>query len=282
MRRRLSSRCASAGSTARREPTTSAGGCSASPRAVRAAAGRKSTARSAEQLERAGQLRPAGLLQIERARADGRWEAAYASQARGDRPGGSAPRARRRPRGAAPSSSRSRATTATRSCTASRRPSGPRPARAASQQLHGDAARRGEAASLSGARKTCRAGARGRARKSPRSDAADCVVAGHGGPAPARPSRTRSPARTIPTTRLLPYKPVGVSHDEAGGGGHAVRPAAAVFGERDGVEAAAVDRHPGVFGVGVDRDVAPGPGFAVGLEAVESSGELSRPPPCRA
>jgi uncharacterized protein YdeI (YjbR/CyaY-like superfamily) len=35
-----------------------------------------------EELERAGRLRPAGLREIERARADGRWEAAYESQSR--------------------------------------------------------------------------------------------------------------------------------------------------------------------------------------------------------
>jgi uncharacterized protein YdeI (YjbR/CyaY-like superfamily) len=36
----------------------------------------------AEELERTGRLRPAGMLQIERAREDGRWEAAYEGQAR--------------------------------------------------------------------------------------------------------------------------------------------------------------------------------------------------------
>jgi uncharacterized protein YdeI (YjbR/CyaY-like superfamily) len=36
----------------------------------------------AEELERAGRLRPAGVREIERARADGRWEAAYESQSR--------------------------------------------------------------------------------------------------------------------------------------------------------------------------------------------------------
>jgi uncharacterized protein YdeI (YjbR/CyaY-like superfamily) len=36
----------------------------------------------AHELERAGRLRPAGLREIERARADGRWEAAYESQSR--------------------------------------------------------------------------------------------------------------------------------------------------------------------------------------------------------
>jgi uncharacterized protein YdeI (YjbR/CyaY-like superfamily) len=36
----------------------------------------------AQELERAGRLRPAGLREIERARADGRWEAAYESQSR--------------------------------------------------------------------------------------------------------------------------------------------------------------------------------------------------------
>jgi uncharacterized protein YdeI (YjbR/CyaY-like superfamily) len=36
----------------------------------------------AEALERDGRLRPAGLLQVQRARADGRWEAAYESQSR--------------------------------------------------------------------------------------------------------------------------------------------------------------------------------------------------------
>jgi uncharacterized protein YdeI (YjbR/CyaY-like superfamily) len=36
----------------------------------------------AEQLERAGRLHPAGLHEIERARNDGRWEAAYESQSR--------------------------------------------------------------------------------------------------------------------------------------------------------------------------------------------------------
>src|SRR5262249_3524739 len=36
----------------------------------------------AEALEGAGRLRPAGLEQVERARADGRWEAAYESQSR--------------------------------------------------------------------------------------------------------------------------------------------------------------------------------------------------------
>jgi uncharacterized protein YdeI (YjbR/CyaY-like superfamily) len=36
----------------------------------------------AQELERAGRLRPAGLREVQRARADGRWEAAYESQAR--------------------------------------------------------------------------------------------------------------------------------------------------------------------------------------------------------
>jgi uncharacterized protein YdeI (YjbR/CyaY-like superfamily) len=36
----------------------------------------------AQELERTGRLRPAGLREIERARADGRWEAAYESQSR--------------------------------------------------------------------------------------------------------------------------------------------------------------------------------------------------------
>jgi uncharacterized protein YdeI (YjbR/CyaY-like superfamily) len=36
----------------------------------------------AQELEHAGRLRPAGLREIERARADGRWEAAYESQSR--------------------------------------------------------------------------------------------------------------------------------------------------------------------------------------------------------
>jgi uncharacterized protein YdeI (YjbR/CyaY-like superfamily) len=36
----------------------------------------------AEELERAGRLRPAGSHEVERARADGRWEAAYESQSR--------------------------------------------------------------------------------------------------------------------------------------------------------------------------------------------------------
>jgi uncharacterized protein YdeI (YjbR/CyaY-like superfamily) len=40
----------------------------------------------AEQLERAGRLRPAGLREIERAREDGRWEAAYEGQARASVP----------------------------------------------------------------------------------------------------------------------------------------------------------------------------------------------------
>ena len=37
---------------------------------------------NAQELERVGRLRPAGLREIERARADGRWEAAYESQSR--------------------------------------------------------------------------------------------------------------------------------------------------------------------------------------------------------
>ena len=36
----------------------------------------------AEELERDGRLRPAGLREVQRARADGRWEAAYESQSR--------------------------------------------------------------------------------------------------------------------------------------------------------------------------------------------------------
>lgn len=36
---------------------------------------------SAEQLIKAGKMKPAGLREVERARADGRWAAAYASQA---------------------------------------------------------------------------------------------------------------------------------------------------------------------------------------------------------
>jgi hypothetical protein len=66
--------------------------------------------------------------------------------------------------------------------------------------------------------------------------------------------------------RAHPSVPGRVANDVAPGGGHAARPARSAFGERDGVEAFAVDDHECVFGVGVDRDLAPRAGFAVGLE----------------
>ena len=40
----------------------------------------------AEELERAGRMRPAGLREVQRAREDGRWEAAYESQSRASVP----------------------------------------------------------------------------------------------------------------------------------------------------------------------------------------------------
>jgi uncharacterized protein YdeI (YjbR/CyaY-like superfamily) len=49
------------------------------PRSVRSRWS-KTNREKAEQLTAAGRMRPAGLAQVERARADGRWDAAYAGQ----------------------------------------------------------------------------------------------------------------------------------------------------------------------------------------------------------
>ena len=84
----------------------------------------------AEQLSVQGAMRPAGLREVELAKADGRWEAAYAGQRTatvppGPRTGAVAPAA-----GSGHSSSRSTRPIGTPSCTASRRPNGPRHGRA--------------------------------------------------------------------------------------------------------------------------------------------------------
>ena len=77
-------------------------------------------------------------------------------------------------------------------------------------------------------------------------------------------------------------EPGGVAFHEAAAVIRGPAPARAAFGERDGVEAFAVDDHVRMFGVGVDRDVPARPRFAVGLESGGVLGELSRPPPCSA
>ncbi len=77
-------------------------------------------------------------------------------------------------------------------------------------------------------------------------------------------------------TSEVVLEPGGVAGDEACGAGHAVGPAVAGLGERDGVEAFAVDDHEGVFGVGVDRDVVSGTRFAVGLQGTRVLGRAEQ------
>ena len=55
-------------------------GCNASRRAARAASGPGSAALKADELLAVGRIRPAGLREVETAKRDGRWEAAYPSQ----------------------------------------------------------------------------------------------------------------------------------------------------------------------------------------------------------
>jgi hypothetical protein len=78
----------------------------------------------AEELIAAGRMRPAGLAEVERARADGRWDAAYDGQR--------AASSRPTPLPLRPSK-RSTHATGTRSPGGSTMPSGPRPARAGSR-----------------------------------------------------------------------------------------------------------------------------------------------------
>ena len=59
-------------------PTT----CRSTRRGGRARSGRRSTSAKVAALIEAGKMRPAGLAEIERAKADGRWDAAYDSPSR--------------------------------------------------------------------------------------------------------------------------------------------------------------------------------------------------------
>ena len=79
--RRSTWRSATAGSTARSEALDDEHWCcSGSRRGGRAAAGRRSTATRSSELIEQGRMRPAGLAEVERAKADGRWDAAYDGQ----------------------------------------------------------------------------------------------------------------------------------------------------------------------------------------------------------
>jgi hypothetical protein len=70
---------ATAGSMRRRSGRASTPGCNGSRRAGRRASGQKSIARETAALIKAGGMKPAGLEQVEMAKKDGRWDAAYDS-----------------------------------------------------------------------------------------------------------------------------------------------------------------------------------------------------------
>ena len=109
-------------------------------------AGRRSTGTRREALIAAGEMAPAGLAEVERAKADGRWEAAYERQTGRRCPRTSQRRWRPNPRRRR-SSPRSTAPTATRSSTGS----GGQEARdtgAADREVRRDAGARREAPSL--------------------------------------------------------------------------------------------------------------------------------------
>ena len=78
-------------------------------------------------------MRPAGLAEVERAKADGRWDAAYDSPRRIQVPPDLQAELDEGPAAAAYFAQLNSARTATRSCTASTTPSGPRPARGGSR-----------------------------------------------------------------------------------------------------------------------------------------------------
>ena len=101
------------------------------PRRARAAAGRRSTAQGAALIE-AGRMRPAGLREVERAKADGRWDAAYDGSATATCPTTCRRELDARPAAAAFFAA-STAATATRSSTASRTRSARRRGRAGSR-----------------------------------------------------------------------------------------------------------------------------------------------------
>src|ERR1700733_9640519 len=61
----------------------------------------------------------------------------------------------------------------------------------------------------------------------------------------------------------LQLEPSWVAHDVSPGGGHRIGPARTRFLQGDCVKASTVDRHPGMFGVRVDRDVATRSRFAI-------------------
>src|SRR3979409_1986233 len=77
MTRRLTSACATAGSPASASPTTRSTNCQSTCPAGAPPRGRGD--RGAE-LIAAGRMRPSGLAEVEAAKADGRWAAAYESQ----------------------------------------------------------------------------------------------------------------------------------------------------------------------------------------------------------
>jgi uncharacterized protein YdeI (YjbR/CyaY-like superfamily) len=82
----------------------------------------------AEQLIAGGRMRPSGLAEVDRAKADGRWQAAYENQRRIAVPDDLQRELDARP-AAKRSSHNSTARTATQSSTASKTPRGPKPGR---------------------------------------------------------------------------------------------------------------------------------------------------------
>ena len=89
---------------------------------------------AAEAMIERGEMKPAGLREVERAKADGRWERAYDSPKTARSRTTCAPRSMptRPPRSSSPGSTRS---TATRSCTGSRARRSPRRARGGSSKF---------------------------------------------------------------------------------------------------------------------------------------------------
>ena len=131
--RRSTSRSATAGSTASARASTRRTSCRSTRRGGRAAGGRRSTSRKVEALIAAGEMRPAGLAEIERAKADGRWDAAYDSPRNMQVPPDLQAELDKDPAAAAFFASLDSQSTATRSSIASTTPSGRRPARAGSR-----------------------------------------------------------------------------------------------------------------------------------------------------
>jgi len=74
-------RCATGGSTGRRGAATMPPTASASPPRRARSPWSKRNVGIVGRLERGGRMHPAGVAEVERAKADGRWDAAYAGQA---------------------------------------------------------------------------------------------------------------------------------------------------------------------------------------------------------